>query len=235
MSLTMPSSRYNTLQLSLYTREDKLSTSTHPGTYTIDNRLVPDQLCANIIKRGFGLTLHTNRYYTYRRISSHVMKSSVDKPSLVLTDWASFGNLVTEIDQVILQSNSLPKAQQKRTFMPHEITIVISGSSCSDAGWMINRGVGNLLAAIKRYLKTRGQHCGSIALMYVPLSWYLAGRVLMNKYKLICNICKELHFISTDEHSLERLALAHTSNHGPEHKIKVCPMKSSGYSSRYVT
>ena len=42
----------------------------------------------------------------------------------------------------------------------------------------------------------------------------------MNKYKLVCKICGQLHFISTDDHSLERLALAHTSNHGQEHKLR---------------
>ena len=44
--------------------------------------------------------------------------------------------------------------------------------------------------------------------------------ITLNKYKLVCKVCGKLNFISTDDHSLERLALAHTSNHGQEHVLK---------------
>jgi hypothetical protein len=43
--------------------------------------------------------------------------------------------------------------------------------------------------------------------------------ILLNKYKLVCKICGTLDFISTDVHSLNRLALAHISNHGQDHEV----------------
>ena len=76
-------------QLSLYTRarglKRRYAYTIFSEFYTSDDRLVPACSCASIIQRALGPDTHTSRYYTYRRISSHVMKSSVNNPSLVLT------------------------------------------------------------------------------------------------------------------------------------------------------
>ena len=96
---------------------------------------------------------------------------------------------------------SLPMSEQKRTQTP-VARLPIDGLASSSESKDIRTFADSKLLHVSLQVR------------------YLVGRFLLNKYKLVCKVCGKLAFISTDEHSLNRLALAHISNHGQDHEVK---------------